>query len=194
MAFDAVRLPVDIEQGAKGGPGFQTTVIQLSGGREQRNVDWSQQRCTFDIGYGIQSREDLQAVVDFFYSRQGKARGFLFKDWLDYTADGTRIGTGDGVTTVFPLVKTYGTYHRYIMKADSASLAVYKDDVLTTAYSFNSTTAEITFSVAPANGVALTADFTFDVPVRFDTDVLNVALTWEEAGSIPSIQLVEIRV
>jgi uncharacterized protein (TIGR02217 family) len=103
-------------------------------------------------------------VAGFFYSRQGKARGFLFKDWLDYEATDTRVGTGDGVTTVFPLVKTYGTYHRYIMKADSASLVVYKDSVIA-AHSFNTTTAEITFSVAPAPG-SHNHRFTPNLPVN----------------------------
>ena len=37
------------------------------------------------------------------------------------------------------------------------------------------------------------AGFEFDVPVRFDTDRLEISLTSFAAGDIPAIPLVEIR-
>ena len=40
---------------------------------------------------------------------------------------------------------------------------------------------------------AITAGFEFDVPVRFDTDALDVTLDLERLGSITSIPLLEIR-
>ncbi len=39
----------------------------------------------------------------------------------------------------------------------------------------------------------MTAGFEFDVPVRFDTDRLELNLSHIEAGSIPVIPIVEIR-
>ena len=39
----------------------------------------------------------------------------------------------------------------------------------------------------------MTAGFLFDVPVRFDTDYLEVDLSAFAAGVIPKIPLVEIR-
>jgi uncharacterized protein (TIGR02217 family) len=54
-------------------------------------------------------------------------------------------------------------------------------------------TGDIVFSAAPPGGSAITAGFLFDVPVRFDTDRLDLSLTHFEAGDIPSIPLVEIR-
>ena len=51
----------------------------------------------------------------------------------------------------------------------------------------------MTFDSAPAAGVAITAGFEFDVPVRFDTDALDVTLDLERLGSITSIPLLEIR-
>ena len=41
--------------------------------------------------------------------------------------------------------------------------------------------------------VGITAGFAFDVPVRFDTDALDVTRDVERLGSITSIPLVEIR-
>ena len=45
----------------------------------------------------------------------------------------------------------------------------------------------------PAAGAAITAGFLFDVPVRFDTDYLEVDLSAFAAGAIPKIPLVEIK-
>ena len=46
---------------------------------------------------------------------------------------------------------------------------------------------------APAAGVLVTAGFEFDVPVRFDTDRLDVTWDLDRLGSIASIPLVEVR-
>jgi len=60
-------------------------------------------------------------------------------------------------------------------------------------WSVDTTTGIVTFSAAPGAGVAITAGFEFDVPVRFDTDVLDVTLDFERLGSITSIPLLELR-
>ena len=62
-----------------------------------------------------------------------------------------------------------------------------------TGWSVNTTTGSVTFTTAPGAGVAITAGFEFDVPVRFDTDMLDVTLDLERLGSITSIPLLEIR-
>ena len=60
-------------------------------------------------------------------------------------------------------------------------------------WSVDTTTGVISFTIAPGSGVAITAGFEFDVPVRFDTDALDVTLDLERLGSITSIPLLEIR-
>jgi uncharacterized protein (TIGR02217 family) len=60
-------------------------------------------------------------------------------------------------------------------------------------WSVDATTGLVSFDSAPGAGVAITAGFAFDVPVRFDTDALDVTLDVERLGSITSIPLVEIR-
>ena len=44
-----------------------------------------------------------------------------------------------------------------------------------------------------AEGVAVTAGYEFDVPVRFDTDKLEISIQGFAHGAIPSIPIVEIR-
>lgn len=199
MSFHDVRLPVDVERGAKGGPGFNTGVIPLKSGKEQRNINWAQQRCAYDISYGIGSQQLYREVLNFFYVRRGKAYGFRFKDWVDYQLTASNIGTGNGVLTAFQITKTYtdagGSYVRNIYKPVSG-IQVFLNGVLqtiTTHYTINLTTGMITFVTPPSMGVAVTVTGEFDVPVRFDTDSLDVTLQWVEAGQVQGIPLVELR-
>ena len=60
-------------------------------------------------------------------------------------------------------------------------------------WTVDTTTGVVTFTTAPAGGVAVRAGFEFDVPVRFDSDTLDVTLDFERLGSITSIPLLEIR-
>lgn len=60
-------------------------------------------------------------------------------------------------------------------------------------WTVDTTTGLVTFAAAPGAGSAITAGFEFDVPVRFDTDVLDVTLDLERLGSITSIPLLELR-
>jgi uncharacterized protein (TIGR02217 family) len=63
-------------------------------------------------------------------------------------------------------------------------------------FTVDTTTGMVTFLAGhiPASGAAVTAGFLFDVPVRFDTDYLEVDLSAFAAGAIPKIPLVEIRI
>lgn len=63
----------------------------------------------------------------------------------------------------------------------------------TSGWSIDTTTGLVTFGSAPGAGVPVTAGFEFDVPIRFDTDTLDVTLDLDRLGSIASIPLLEIR-
>jgi uncharacterized protein (TIGR02217 family) len=145
MAFHEVRLSEDIERGATGGPEFRTRVLLLESGFEQRNIDWSVSRGSWDIGYGIMLMDDDQAcaslheIRDFFYARQGRAHGFRFKDWSDFEigdpsdAFNTRqlIGLGDDATTAFQSFARYTsggvTYDRTTKKLVTGTVRAWMD-------------------------------------------------------------------
>jgi uncharacterized protein (TIGR02217 family) len=63
---------------------------------------------------------------------------------------------------------------------------------LTSGWSVDLATGVIGFTTPPANDAAVTAGFLFDVPVRFDTDRLDVELSSFDAAEAPSIPLLEI--
>ncbi|MEZ5691479.1 MAG: DUF2460 domain-containing protein [Rickettsiales bacterium] len=198
MVFVETRFPVDISYGSSGGPEYFTDIVVSNGGYEQRNINWAQARARYNVAHGIKSQAQLDSLIAFFRARKGRANGFRFKDWSDYKAITQLIGTGDGVATDFQLIKSYDSggviENRTINKPVSDSVVVYLDGVVSSSYTLDDTTGVVQFSVAPAVGVIITADFEFDVPVRFDTDRLSASLDSYGVSSWNDIPLVEIRV
>jgi uncharacterized protein (TIGR02217 family) len=206
MAFHEVRFPDNISRGARGGPERRTQVVELASGDEERNASWANSRRRYDVAYGIRRADDLAAVVAFFEARNGRLHGFRYKDWADYksalpsqaiTATDQQIGTGTGSQQTFQLAKRYAsgaqTWVRTITKPVAGTVRVALGMVeQLSGWTLDATTGVVTFTTAPA-GVAITAGFEFDVPVRFDTDMLDVTLDLERLGSITSIPLLEIR-
>jgi uncharacterized protein (TIGR02217 family) len=210
MAFHAVRFPAGISLGASGGPERRTEIVVLGSGAEERNSRWADSKRSYNAGYGIKSVDDLHAVIGFFEERRGRLHGFRWKDWSDYkscapgampSALDQDIGVGDGVTAAFQLTKTYGSafapWSRAITQPVAGTVVVAVDGIVQVAERFavNATTGIVTFVAEhiPMEGAAVSAGFEFDVPVRFDTDRLEISLAQIEAGSIPHIPIGEIR-
>lgn len=209
MAFHEVRFPDRISRNARGGPERKTQVVELGSGDEERNASWANSRRRYDVAFGIRNADQLQEVVAFFEARNGRLYGFRFKDWSDYKSClpsqvphpmDQLIGQGDGTQTAWQLRKYYGetgsgfSWIRSIQKpvADTVRVAVDGTEMLS-GWSVDTTTGIITFTTAPAAGVFIRAGFDFDVPVRFDTDIVDVTLDIERLGSITSIPLIEVR-
>lgn len=208
MAFHEVQFPTGISKGSSGGPRRMTDVVTLRSGFEQRNSIWQHSRRSYNAGLGLQKLEDVYAALEFFEARRGKLHGFRWKDWADYksndpisatTAVDITIGVGDGVETDFQLVKTYsdgaGSYTRTIKKPVSGTVKIAIDGVVqNSGWSVDTTTGIITFSSAPGVADVVSAGFEFDVPVRFDQDQIMVNVEQFNAGSVPDIDILEIRV
>jgi uncharacterized protein (TIGR02217 family) len=206
MAFHPTRFPLDVALGARGGPERLTDIVTLRSGAEERNSRWANSRRRYNAGYGVKSRADMQAVLAFFEERRGRFHSFLWRDGLDYSSNGgggaptpadQAIATGDGAKTQFQLTKTYGAsfdpYVRPITKPVAGSVRVAIAGVEQTAgFAVDTLTGIVTFTAPPPAGAAITAGFLFDVPVRFDTDRLDIELTSFEAADAPSIPLIEV--
>ena len=207
MAFHEVRFPDNISRGARGGPERRTQVVELASGDEERNASWANSRRRYDVAYGIRRADDLAAVVAFFEARNGRLHGFRYKDWADYksclpsqaiTATDQQIGTGTGSQQTFQLGKRYAsgaqTWVRTVAKPVAGTVRVALGTVeQLSGWTLDATTGVITFTAAPAGGVIVRAGFEFDVPVRFDSDTLDMTLDFERLGSITAIPLLEIR-
>ena len=62
-----------------------------------------------------------------------------------------------------------------------------------TDFSVDATTGAVTFTVAPDVGTAITAGFEFDVPVRFDADRVQTSVAAFNAGDLPNVPIIEVR-
>lgn len=209
MAFHDVRFPTAISLGSSGGPERRTEIVTLGSGYEERNSPWADSRRRYNVGYGIRSLDDIHMVIAFFEARHGRLHAFRLKDFSDWksgppgsfvTPVDQPVETGDGTTTLFQLTKTYTSgsqsYVRQIAKPVAGTVRLGLDSVEQSEgpdFAVDSTAGLVTFTTPPAAGVAITAGFEFDVPVRFDDDRLDINLAAFSAGQVPNIPLIEVR-
>lgn len=210
MSFHEVRFPACLSYGAVGGPMRRTEVVTLANGHEERNTPWAHSRRNYDAGVAMSSLDDLDVVIAFFEARRGQLYGFRWKDWADYksclpsetvSATDQSLGFGDATTTDYQLVKTYASgtssYVRPIRKPVVGSVTVAVDGVVQTEgadYTLDTTTGIVSFTTAPGAGLDITAGFEFDVAVRFGTDQIQASVATFQAGEVPSVPVVELRV
>lgn len=209
MAFHEVRFPANLSFGSVGGPERRTEIVSLQSGFEERNTPWAHSRRRYDAGVGLRSLDDVEALLAFFEARQGQLHGFRWKDWSDFRSClasrspgplDQLLGIGDGQTATFSLQKTYRSgeheYVRPIRKpvAGTVRVAVADDPkVEGLEFTVDVSTGVITFEVPPPPGTRVTAGFEFDVPVRFDTDRIQVSVASFQAGDVPNVPVVEVR-
>lgn len=203
--LETPRFDTGISYGSAGGAGFSTTVFEGHGGVEQRGISWATCRGKWNVAQGIRDVSQMKIIRAFFMAVKGKAIGFRYKDWGDFqmTVD-PATPIADGANRIFNMQCTYTagalTYVRRIFKPVSGTIAVFDNGVLRTEgvgtgqYAIDYTQGIITFGTAivPVAGHVITVTGEFDLPVRFDTDNLNVAedsFSTETWSSIPLIEL-----
>ena len=210
MGFHEVRFPASLSFGSVGGPERRTEIVTLANGFEERNSPWAHARRRYDAGVSMRSLDDVETLIAFFEARQGQLNGFRWKDWSDYKScaaskevsfEDQVIAYGDGLTTEFQVNKTYKSgsqsYTRPISKLVLGTVLVgIQNDVLTDTvhYTVDIDTGIVRFLVAPDEGVEISAGFEFDVPVRFDTDRIQTSVASFQAGDVPNVPIVEVRI
>lgn len=192
-------LDVEVLAGARCRPRYSTDVVPTDGGFEVRNSRWRYplHQVEFDIMPGYRNQDEaIETFVDTFHVVGGSAGVFRFHYWSDFPVVGQHIAFGDGSTTQFQLIKTYQrgalTRTRKITRPVPGSLTVYANGVPVAA-AIDYETGIVTFAVAPLLGVAITADFEFDMPVRFADDEIELIGLTDQLDQPVSIILMEVR-
>lgn len=190
-AFSNTRFPDHLSLGAMGGPVFTTDICTTASGHEQRNVSWMHPRNRYVIATSVTTEEDFNSIITFFRLHKGRAIGFRFKDWTDYSVKNQLIGMSDPCKQKYQLIKSYALGNqsdlRMITKPVLGSVRItvggrkYEHEV-------DYDTGFITFKSPLPIALEIRADFEFDVPVRFDTDELRI--TSQDAIEI---SLIEVR-
>lgn len=190
MAFIETQFPTDISYGATGGAGFQTDVITVNSGFEQRNATWADARCVFDVSHGVKTQTQLNTLIAFFRVMKGKANGFRFKDWSDFN-----VTTGQGIFTQIDSTH-FQMWRRYTTAGNNSDRQITKPVSGTVAVtggvnpSVNYTTGIVTVD----SGTPTSWTGEFDVPCRFDVDQMKVSIEHYNAFTWGQIPVVEIRV
>lgn len=159
------------------------------------------------IGTRNISHEKISKLAAFYSARKGTLQRFRYKDWADFHALHNGIdqqgylGVGDGAINQFQLIKRYidtDITERIITKPVANSVALYFDDVVqSSGWTVDVLTGLVTFSVAPANGVIISADFEFDVRAKFTTrNFTTKFLAYKNQGqsihNLPALELREV--
>lgn len=210
MSFHEVQFPANLSFGSIGGPERRTEIVGLANGFEERNTPWAHSRRRYDAGLGLRSLEDIENLVAFFEARQGQMFGFRWKDWADFKSSSATkepdyrdqvIGEGDGETSVFQLRKIYRSgdaqYARPVKKPVEGTVVIgFSGDQMAEGvdWEVDLVSGEVTFGNAPDVGVIITAGYQFDVPVRFDIDHIHTSVASFQAGEVPNVPVVEVRI
>lgn len=182
MAHISTRLAREIELGAVRRDRMDLSVVEKGGGGTVRNRRWSQFLREYDIAYPVSRRDAsiLQSVIAAFLATGGGEDTFDFEDWRENAVIDEPIGTGDGSTTVFNLIKTYtfgsASHVRRIYRPVTGIVVKKAGVIQTSGFTVNYDTGFITFTVAPASGL-ISWSGSFNVPVRFDRSFASTGLT-----------------
>jgi hypothetical protein len=107
-------------------PVFKTNIKEAASGQETRNSLTQMPRWDFELRYEYlndpaSGESALKTLMGFFLEMGGRFDSWLFKDPDDYQSTGSLIGTGDGVTTDFPLTRTFGNFAEIIGQVDTTN-------------------------------------------------------------------------
>lgn len=197
MSFLEIRFPESIAFNSSSILEFNTTIIKSKNGYEQRNINWNTNKMKFNIINGIKTKAELDEVITFFRNVRGAGYGFRFKDWTDYQVENQYIGVGNGKTKEFQLIKSYRVsdnivYYRKITKPVISTVRVFINDIESKDFNIDLTTGLITLNTVPEIDSIIKANFEFDVPVRFENDIMEITMNSINSGNIKDITLIEI--
>lgn len=199
--FAEVQFPPKVSFGSSGGPGFRTSIFEMDSGQIGGVIEWDRIRSRFNVKLDFVDEVQLAAVQDHFYAMRGMGIGFRYKDWQDFKISNQNFFVGDGVTTSFQLFKRYISgahkFDRIIKKPVVGSLGdILIDNVAQTDgtdFVIDFITGFVNFDVAPVRGsVGRVSLIEFDVPSRFDTDFLDIAVSEFQQFAVASIPIIEI--
>jgi len=167
-------------------PTFSTEVQESLAGREVRIQNFQNPIWEFTLAYEYllndpkfrdeNEQTPLEALVGFFLARGGQFDDFLLNEsdltgrLEDSVYSGQPIGTGDGTNKSFQIVRNIGGFLEAVQNPMNQTATVYLNGtpkVQGTDYTIAN--GIVTFTLAPAAGVSITADFIMLHRVRFDT-------------------------
>ena len=166
-------------------PTFSTEIQSSLAGREVRVQNFQNPIWEFTLAYEYllndpRSRDEneqtpLETLVGFFLARGGQFDDFLLNEsdltqrLEDSVFTGQPIGTGDGVTKTFQLVRNFGGFLEACQNPANQAAIIYDNGTVQPTNTYTISNGLVQFTNPPAAGHSITADFTFLHRVRFDS-------------------------
>lgn len=148
-----------------------STIVKRAQGRRYALSQQTYPTHLIRISYSFLRLADLAALRGFFLARRGRADDFLFDDRDDRQVTDQPFGVGDGVTTVFQLLRTAEGFAEPVYAINGAP--VVKVAGTTTSVTTDGL-GRVTFAAAPANGAALTWSGLYRWRVAFTRDEAEI--------------------
>lgn len=169
-------------------PEFHTTKPMSISGMETAIANWQYPRYTWELKYSVLRQGALYgttytehaSLFGFYNARQGGFDSFLYQAEDDYTVAVQQIGLGTGAATVYPLVRTYGSFTEPVLAPNlGATFNLFVSAVLVNPANYTVTPwgtgnvngpGRIIFNTPPALSAPITATFSYYWPCRFIED------------------------
>jgi uncharacterized protein (TIGR02217 family) len=181
-------------------PKFSSLIASHASGREVRVGLYAHALYEFELSYealdsggahvNLQA-QSLQTLMGFFLSCGGQLSTFLYTDPTDNSATLQTIGTGDGSTTVFTLLRSIGGYAEPVSYVTAVS-SVTVNGVSTSSYTLAAPNT-IVFTTAPAASAIIRATFTYAFQCRFLEDQWDFENVTNGLWTQKSVKFISVR-
>lgn len=195
--FNETRLLDCVAYGSEFGQEFSTRIVNLRNGAERRNANWSMPLGRYSVVYQSLKPEDHQRIRAAFMTSMGSLIGFRMKDWTDFRVSQQVIGTATGASQILQLYKEYQfgplSLQRKISKPVQGTVSIYANGIEISS-TLDVTTGLVSFTAAAGESISWSGEF--DVPVRFESDRLDMRPVGPSGGDFvlsSNADLVEIR-
>lgn len=173
LGWDVTRTPI-----------WDTSITPNQSGKEVRMSNYTYPRWQWDLVYtafrqGVVHNvayTEFAQIAGFYNARQGSFDSFLYTDADDNAVTAQALGTGDGVTTTFPLIRAFGGFVEPVLAPNVVTAVKINGTTKTLGTDYtvsawgSANPGIITFTTAPAGSAAITADFSYYWPCRFLDD------------------------
>ena len=208
--------PECLSFGSRSEPEWSTAIAVTISAFESSNQTWQDSRHSFDASPAVNTETDYRLVRSHFHMCRGRAKGFLFKDPLDFQAgeDEGVTDTSDASSDEWQMFRRYGSgedlYDRRITRPVEGTIAIFRTRGLSTTNVTSICTIDYggdstddpggTFTVTgDMRGDVYTWTGQFMVPCRYNVDKLPSVIINKQPGggellvACDTIPIVEVR-
>lgn len=153
-------------------PVFATRIATHVSGREVRSADYAYPLYEFELTFELLrsgAAQELESLMGFFLQCRGQAGVFRYLDPEDHLVTGQVLGSGDGTMTAFPALRSLGGWVEPVGSLEAVSRVAVGGSDVATGWAITPPNS-VTFTMAPAAGQAVVADFSFAYLCRFGED------------------------